>query len=278
MLSGALVRSGNLTEPVLSTLESINWLYSLSGFFIGMLVGCTGVGGGSLMTPLLVLLFGISPTTAGGTELLYAAVTKSGGTLVHGRNKTIDWQITLRLAAGSVPATIVTIAALGYYGQMGKATGGLITTFLGFTLLLTAVALIARMFFLRQPQRAGIAVNEGTTRVLTIVLGAVLGVLVSATSVGAGAIGVTALLVLYPRLPVVRIVGSDIAHAVPLTLIAGAGHWLIGSIDWNLLFSLLIGSLPGIAIGSSLAARAPDRLLSVLLAATLVVVGSRLVL
>ena len=217
-------------------LNTINWLYSASGFAVGMLVGMTGVGGGSLMTPLLVLLFGFHPATAVGTDLLYAGLTKSGGTLIHGFNRTIDWQITRRLASGSLPGAALTILALSYVG--------------------------------RNSPNAASAINT--------VLGAFLGVMVTMTSVGACSIGVTVLLVLYPRLPTVRIVGSDIAHAVPLTLLAGAGHWYIGSVDWSLLTSLLIGSLPGIAIGSQVAARIPDRILRPVLAGTLAVVGAKL--
>jgi hypothetical protein len=121
------------------------------------------------------------------------------------------------------------------------------------------------------------AISQRRTTVLTIVLGAILGVLVSLSSVGAGAIGVTVLLILYPSLPVGRLVGSDIAHAVPLTLIAGVGHWLIGSVDLHLLVSLLIGSIPGIIVGSLVASRVPDRVLRPILAGTLALVGGRLV-
>ncbi len=259
-------------------LPDINPLYSVSGFVVGVLVGLTGVGGGSLMTPLLVLLFGIHPTTAVGTDLLFACITKTGGTFVHGLSNTVDWKITRRLALGSVPATVLTLLVLAYFNRgHQEGAAGLITTVLGFALILTAVALVARKrildFF---ATRVG-AFEEGHSRILTVVLGALLGVLVSLSSVGAGAIGVTVLLILYPRLPVARIVGSDIAHAVPLTLIAGIGHWWLGSVDWPLLGSLLVGSLPGIVIGSYVAARVPDRMLRPILASTLAVVGGRLV-
>ena len=258
--------------------SGFNVLYSASGFGVGMLVGLTGVGGGGLMTPLLVLLFGIHPATAVGTDLLYASITKTAGTVVHGLSDTVDWQITRRLAYGSVPATAVTLAFLAYFShRSGGGAAGLITTVLGFALILTAIALVFRKrildFF---ASRVG-EFEPGRTKTLTIVLGAVLGVLVSLSSVGAGALGVTVLLILYPRLPVARIVGSDIAHAVPLTLIAGIGHWLLGSIDWALLGSLLIGSIPGITIGSYIGARIPDRVLRPILASTLAVVGGRLV-
>jgi uncharacterized membrane protein YfcA len=257
-------------------LHGINPLYSLSGLAIGALVGFTGVGGGSLMTPVLVLLFGIHPATAVGTDLLYAGLTKISGTAVHGLNGAVDWRITRRLAAGSAPAAALTLIGLAHLGRDSGAAGGLITTTLGFALIITAVTLIFRAWLLAKVAGALEKLDDGQIRLLTVLLGAVLGVLVSISSVGAGAIGVTALLMLYPKLPTVRIVGSDIAHAVPLTLIAGAGHWFIGSIDWPLLFSLLIGSIPGIAIGSQLASRVPDRVLRPILAGTLAIVGARL--
>ena len=257
-------------------LPHIDWLYSLSGFVVGVLVGLTGVGGGSLMTPLLVLVFGISPVAAVGTDLLYAAVTKSGGVLVHGFNKTIDWRIVRRLATGSVPATIATILLLHHVGMNGHAQHSLITSVLGIALVLTAVALVFRKALLERLAPTIDGLSERRRTALTVALGLFLGVFVSISSVGAGAIGVTVLLTLYPRAPLVRIVGADIAHAVPLTLIAGLGHWYLGSINWPVLFSLLVGSLPGIAIASQLASRAPDRILRPIIAATLAIVGLRL--
>ncbi len=258
-------------------LHTINPLYSISGFIVGGLVGFTGVGGGSLMTPLLVLMFGVAPTTAVGTDLLYAAITKSNGTLIHSLNGTIDWRITRRLAAGSVPATIATLAALAALGKSNsQAANGFITSVLGFALILTAIVILFRGWLLRYIAKRTDRLTDRQTRLLTHLLGAFLGVLVSISSVGAGAIGITVLLALYPKLPTVRLVGSDIAHAVPLTFVAGAGHWLLGSVDWALLASLLIGSLPGIAIGSYLAARIPDRFMRPILASTLAAVGAKL--
>jgi uncharacterized membrane protein YfcA len=245
-------------------LSSINPLYSASGLAVGLLVGFTGVGGGSLMTPLLVLLFGIHPATAVGTDLLYAGLTKITGSFVHSRNNAVDWRIVRRLAAGSAPAAVLTLLALSHFGHDAKSTGVVISTVLGFAWLLEKVATKVAKLDERQIGRA------------TVALGVVLGVLVSISSVGAGAIGVTVLLMLYPKMPTVRLVGSDIAHAVPLTLIAGAGHWWIGSVDWHLLVSLLVGSIPGIMIGSHFASRVPDKVLRPLLAGTLAVVGGRL--
>jgi uncharacterized protein len=258
-------------------LHMFNPYQSASGFAVGLLVGLTGVGGGALMTPILVLLFGIHPASAVGTDLLYASITKTGGTLVHGLNKTVNWQITGRLASGSIPTTALTIFVLSYFAGESASIGQIISTVLGFALILTAVALIFRKWILNFFTRRFGEPTPSRTKWLTVVLGAWLGVLVSLSSVGAGAIGVTVLLILYPRLPIAQVVGSDIAHAVPLTLIAGVGHWYLGDVNFVLLLSLLIGSLPGIAIGSHMAARVPDRVLRPILAGTLAAVGGRLI-
>ena len=259
-------------------------LYTLSGFCVGALVGMTGVGGGSLMTPLLVLLFGIHPATAVGTDLLYAAVTKCFGTLVHGYGGTVDWRIVRRLALGSVPMTLLSVGALFYFDLRGGALARLTTDLLGGALLATALALILRASLpARYPAllpQLPFDYRSGARRTaaLTILFGGVLGVLVSISSVGAGAIGVTVLTLLYPQLPTARIVGSDIAHAVPLTLIAGLGHWMIGSVDMHILGSLLLGSVPGIVLGSYAALRVPDRPLRWALAVVLTIVGGKLLL
>ncbi len=257
-------------------MNAVTWLYTISGFGVGALVGVTGVGGGSLMTPLLILLFGMHPATAVGTDLLYAAATKSGGVAVHQLNRTIDWRVVGRLASGSAPTTVLTLLALSRLDLNGAAGATLITTALGVALLLTAGALIFRPYLLVLRSRWG-ELDERRAALLTVATGAVLGVLVSITSVGAGALGVTALFMLYPRLSTARIVGSDIAHAVPLTVIAGIGHWWLSAIDWHLLEFLLLGSLPGIVIGSYFSVRLPDLVLRATLAATLILVGGRLV-
>jgi hypothetical protein len=261
-----------------SLLHAIDWLYAMSGFGVGLLVGMTGVGGGSLMTPLLILLFGIHPATAVGTDLLYAAATKTCGTIVHGFTGSIDWRVVTRLAAGSVPMTVVTLFTLSRVNLTSGLAEHFITFILSIALLATAVALVFRTRLVAYYSRRVGELSDRRTAVLTIITGAILGVLVSLSSVGAGAIGVTALILLYPRLPTARIVGSDIAHAVPLTLAAGVGHWIMGSIDGHILGSLLVGSIPGIVVGSYAAARVPDRALRFTLAAVLAVVGGRLAL
>ena len=256
-------------------LSAVDPAYSLSGLAVGLLVGLTGVGGGSLMTPILMLLFGIHPGTAVGTDLLYAAVTKGVGTVVHGAHSAVDWRIVRRLAAGSVPTTALTVLVLSRTGGI-EGHAHLVSVALGVALLLTAISLLLRRQIMAAAARFGPARPRHPVA-YTVLVGAVLGVLVSVSSVGAGALGVTALILLYPGITTQRIVGSDIAHAVPLTLIAGAGHWYLGSIDFALLGSLLVGSIPGVVLGSLLATRVPDSVLRPMLACTLVLAGSRLV-
>ncbi|HEY2179653.1 MAG TPA: sulfite exporter TauE/SafE family protein [Caulobacteraceae bacterium] len=257
-------------------LHLIHPLYSLSGLVVGLLVGFTGVGGGSLMTPLLVLVFHIHPATAVGTDLLYAGATKSVGTVVHGASGTIEWGIVARLAAGSVPASAITLLMFSHFHAKMEAGHGVITSVLGAALILTAIAILFRRLIMKFFAEKVGDIEPGRRTWLTVLLGAILGVLVSVSSVGAGAIGVTVLLVLYPKLPAAKLVGSDIAHAVPLTLLGGFGHWLMGSVDFSLLISLMVGSVPGIIVGSLLASRAPDSVLRPILASTLALVGGRL--
>ncbi|MBI5786009.1 MAG: sulfite exporter TauE/SafE family protein [Rhodocyclales bacterium] len=246
----------------------------ISGFAVGTIVGITGVGGGALMTPLLLLVFGIAPATAVGTDLLFAAITKSGGTWVHARQGTVDWRVVRLLASGSLPATALTLLVVhsAFPGGLSGARQ-LIGATLGVALLLTAAALIYRRHLLALREKLVVREHPAAT----IATGAVLGALVSVSSVGAGALGVTALLFLHPKLATPRIVGTDIAHAVPLALVAGLGHWWLGSIDWTLLATLLAGSLPGIWFGSRLAPRIPERFLRTGLAGMLILIGGKLI-
>jgi len=254
----------------------IDPLYVVSGFGVGLLVGMTGVGGGSLMTPLLILLFGIHPATAVGTDLLFAAATKTAGTAAHGWARSIHWPAVIRLASGSIPASILTLVVLWQLDLSGESSRSLVNLVLCFALLLTALSLIFRKSIMQRYRRRLEQINPGTAARATVLVGVALGVLVSISSVGAGAVGVTALLLLYPQLPMTRIVASDIAHAVPLTLVAGIGHWATGAIDWHLMAVLLVGSLPGILIGSYCAHRVPETALRLVLATTLIVVAGNL--
>ena len=253
-------------------------LYTLSGFAVGAIVGLTGVGGGSLMTPLLVLLFGVHPATAVGTDLLYAAVTKAGGTVAHGRKGHIDWAITGRLALGSIPAAALTIWVLSRLPEGANTIGHVVSSGLGFALLLTAVAILfGRRLREYAARHDDTPLRQCCLGKITVAVGAILGVLVTISSVGAGALGVAALFFLYPKLSPVRIVGSDVAHAVPLTLVAGLGHWLLGGVDWSLLGSLLIGSLPGIWVGTHISSKVPEHILRKLLASMLILIGGKLI-
>ena len=258
-------------------LSAASPLMVLSGFVVGLLVGLTGVGGGSLMTPLLILVFGTTATTAVGTDLLYAAITKSVGSVAHGRKQNVDWTIIGQLAAGSLPGSVLTIILMYLAGIRGDSSPRLITITLGVALVLSAAAVLARPL-IRRWVHGHAGERRHWTAPLTVITGFVLGVLVTISSVGAGALGMTLLVILYPGVRLVRLVGTDVAHAVPLTLVAGMGHLLLGAIDWLLLLSLLIGSVPGITVGSHMSARLPERVLRPILAIILVVVGVRMLL
>lgn len=250
--------------------------YIVSGLVVGVLVGLTGVGGGSLTTPLLVLLFGFHPSTAVGTDLLFASVTKTVGSSVHNAGHSVDWGIVGLLAMGSMPATMLTLMAIAHFGTTSHVVTATISLVLGVALLVSAVSLIVKDWVLGLAIRRNPDFGLHQSRGLTILVGFVVGIVVSISSVGAGALGTIALLYLYPRLPVVRIVGSDIAHAVPLTLIAGIGHWYLGSVNFPLLASLLIGSIPGIIIGSLCARHAPEAYLKPVLSLLLLIVGIKM--
>ena len=255
-------------------------LYTLSGFLVGLIVGITGVGGGSLMTPLLILIFGISPATAVGTDLLYASLTKTMGGWVHGRNGTVDWKIAGLLSVGSLPAAVITVLSLKYFALDEKTLRSLVTGVLSVALLLTGAALLLKdnvRRFSRREDGVLFELHHQYLPAATIVTGVLVGTLVTLSSVGAGALGMVVLLFLYPRHQPVKLVGTDIVHAVPLTAIAGMGHLALGTVNLVLLGSLLLGSLPGIYIGSRLSARVPERFLRLVLAGMLLLIGLRMV-
>ena len=256
--------------------------FAAAGFLVGLIVGLTGVGGGSLMTPILIFFFGIKPHLAVGTDLLFAAFTKMGGTIKLARARRVDWPVVLNLSAGSIPAALLTLYGLHELGPTNPKVQAAMTTTLGVALLLTAAATLYKVWRGKaSPQRvaAGQEAAAASPRhwSLPLVFGAVIGALVTLTSVGAGAIGVTVLMLLYPLLPLPRIVAADIAYAVPLTLVAGLGHASLGSVDWPMLASLLAGSLPGIWVGSHLMSRTPERATRSLLSGLLAYAGWRLI-
>lgn len=257
--------------------------FVLAGFAVGLIVGLTGVGGGSLMTPILIFFFGVKPYLAVGTDLLFAAFTKLGGTVSLTRQRLVPWRVVGALSAGSIPAALLTLWVLHTVGPADPAVQKVMTSTLGVALLLTAAASLYKAARGKQLPRTLQAEQEDRATqprhwTLPLLLGAVIGTLVTLTSVGAGAIGVTALLLLYPLLPLPRIVAADIAYAVPLTLVAGFGHATLGSVDWPLLAKLLAGSLPGIWLGSRLITRTPERLIRGVLSVLLAWAGTKLVM
>jgi hypothetical protein len=256
--------------------------FILAGFGVGLTIGLTGVGGGSLMTPILIFFFGIKPYMAVGTDLLFAAFTKMGGTVSLARQRLVPWRVVGQLCAGSIPASLLTLGMLHHLGAASASVQKIMTTTLGVALLLTAAATLYKAIRGKQLPRSLAAGQEHAAMQarhwsLPLVFGALIGTLVTLTSVGAGAIGVTVLLVLFPLLPLPRIVAADIAYAVPLTLVAGVGHASLGSVNWPLLLHLLAGSLPGIWVGSRLMSRTPERFVRSLLSVLLAWAGTKLV-
>lgn len=253
--------------------------YIVSGFAVGALVGLTGVGGGSLMTPLLTLLFGVSPTVAVGTDLAFASITKATGTLTHRLRGTVEWHVVRLLCYGALPAALIATLALKQFGGLGQEIAQVIRYSIAGSVFLTVIAILYRRkmiaWITAHPERQ---LQGRDLAVATIVAGAILGTLVTISSIGAGAIGATILVLLYPKMPAAHVAGTDIAYAVPLTAIAALGHWWLGSINWELLGSLLLGSLPGITLGSLAAKAVPERFLRGILATTLTLVAFKLVL
>ncbi len=252
--------------------------YVISGFCVGTLVGMTGVGGGSLMTPLLTLLFGVPPSVAVGTDLAFAAITKSAGTFTHRIRDTVRWDVVKLLCIGALPAAVASTFALKYFGTLGKEIGQIIRYSIAGSVLLTVTALLFKGKMLAwlnaHPHRQ---LQGKPLAAATIVCGAMLGTLVTISSIGAGAIGATLLVMLYPRMSSAEVAGTDIAYAVPLTAIAAFGHWYLGSINWPLLAMLLLGSVPGITLGSWFARAIPERILRGVLAMTLTAVAAKLI-
>jgi uncharacterized membrane protein YfcA len=253
--------------------------YVGSGFAVGLLVGLTGVGGGSLMTPLLTLLFGINPAVAVGTDLAFASATKVAGTFAHRYKGNVHWDIVRRLCLGALPAAVLSTLALKYFGALNEEIGQFIRYSIAASVSMTVVDILVRgrmqAWMSAHPSRQ---LHGRALASATVVSGAILGTLVTISSIGAGAVGATLLVLLYPRLKPAEIAGTDIAYAVPLTAIAALGHWWLGSINWELLAMLLLGSVPGITLGSLAARAVPERALRGLLAITLTGVAAKLVL
>jgi len=254
----------------------LDWTAIASGFGVGAIVGITGVGGGSLMTPLLLSVFKLSPALAIGTDLWFAALTKVSGSVAHARHGHVKWRITGLLLAGSIPASVLTVALMHFTG-ITKGWASTLTFSLGIALLLTALVVAFKKSWQAVGLRLERHIPDSRKPALTVASGVLLGVLVSLSSIGAGAIGATLILLIYPRLEARYIVGSDIAHAVPLTLVAGIGHAMLGNVDWILFVSLVIGSVPGIWLGAQLTRRLPDGVIRGLLCASLLMAGWKVI-
>ncbi len=253
----------------------MDWALTLSGFVVGALVGLTGVGGGALMTPMLVVGFGIPPLVAVGTDLVFAALTKSVGVWAHALRASVDWRIVGFMALGSLPAALATTFLLHRWQGAGVQVDAWVEGALGVALLATAAALVWG-----RRLRAGTETPRATPPwrwAATTLAGALLGGLVTLTSVGAGALGVVVLALLFPGLATTRLVATDLAHAVPLAALAGFGHWQLGHVDWGLLAVLLLGSLPGIYLGARLAHTLPERVTRPVLAVLLCGIGIKLI-
>jgi len=259
-------------------------LYIFVGATVGLAIGITGVGGGSLMTPIL-LLFGFPPHVAVGTDLLYAGITKTGGALAHQRLKTINWRLVSLMAMGSLPTAAITIYSLQFFFSDPESYQKLLTSTLGIMLVLTSLVILFKTHFRLAPASYPLSSNNNSLDnepvfskqklVITVVAGIVLGVLVTLSSVGAGAIAAAVLMLLYPALPSLKIIGTDLAHAVPLTLFAGLGHMWLGNVDFLLLACLLVGSLPAVAFGTQIGRKMPERTLQTVLASCLMLIGAK---
>lgn len=254
-------------------------MFIVSGFLVGMLMGLTGVGGGAVMTPVLLLLFGMPMTTAIGTDLWFASLSKSIAVGMHHNTNLIDWQVVKHMWYGSLPAAAITILLMKY-GYLGGNPATLKTA-IGSAVILTALS----MAFKQQLHDIGQHFRLSDARhfkqwqiPLTIFAGVLLGVMVSLTSIGAGAFGAVIMTYLYPlRLTPHKLVATDIAHAIPLTMIAGMGHLIIGNVDFKLLGLLMIGSVPGVVLGVMLSTRLPQNVLKWGVIICLLIVGFKMI-
>jgi uncharacterized membrane protein YfcA len=260
--------------------------YILAGVLVGFCVGITGVGGGSLMTPILISLFKIEPHIAIGTDLLYASISKFCGSMVHAKKMNIVWPIVIWLAVGSIPASFATHWVLENYLSQSASYKSVLTMVLGFMLTLTGVSIIFRghieRFFNKFRKDEQLDMSEDLEKVnfqakdkraYIILMGVILGIFVTLSSVGAGAFGIMALVIMFPNLPMIRIIGSDVVHAVLLTLVAGLGHMSSGNVDFTLLGWLLVGSIPAIIVGTLISSHLPEKIIRKILGITLFALG-----
>ena len=251
----------------------------VAGALTGFLVGLVGVGGGALMTPILLLVFGVAPMSAVGTDLWFAAITKMFATKVHHGHGLIDWQVARRLWAGSLSAAAATIIWMKCH-PINSGSVSFLKSAIAIAVIITAISMLLQKPLHALGRRFRVTDAQHFLAIqapLTILAGAVLGGLVSLTSVGAGTLGAVFLAYLYPlRMTAPRLVATDIVHAIPLAIFAGFGHLLIGNVDFRLLGNLLLGSVPAVLLGATLSSRLPHNVLKSLLAIVLVVIGYQL--
>jgi uncharacterized protein len=246
-----------------------------TGFLVGILIGLTGIGGGAVMTPFLILVLGTRPVVAVGTDLVYGAVTKLAGAYLHWRQGTVDVKLALRVAAASVPAGLLAVFALQQIPESSAEADAAVRQALGIVLIIVAV-----LMALRLRGNMSLAVSERWQSVLrgrgTYIVGAVVGALVGFTSVGSGSLLVPFLIAVYP-MSTARIVGTDVFHAALLVTATAAAHVQGNSVDWTLAASLLVGSVPGVTLGSWMAPRVSSRALRAGLAALLLLTGLKMI-
>ena len=258
----------------------MEFAYIAAGLVVGFIVGLTGIGGGALMTPILILGFGIPPITAVSTDLLYAAITKFGGTITYARKKLVEYRIVVLLLLGSVPASLLTLEYLKGLDELSDIERIMNLT-LGVSLVLTSMAVFfrhrIRQIVLKWQNNSAIGTLRRWRPVITVLMGTVLGCLVTLSSVGAGALGTAVLIVLYPHMSMKTVVGTDLLHAVVLTAVAGAGHYPIGNVDLELLVFLIIGSLPGVFLGSNIGTRLSPTFMQPIMGTLLFAIGLRFV-
>lgn len=258
-------------------MQTLGLGYSVAGLIVGIAVGATGVGGGSLMTPILILFYGISPKLAVGTDLLYASISKSWGVALHNRNGSMAWGIVGRLSLGSVPAALAMLLFIDSHGSSVDLDRWIklilavaVITTATFTLLQEPILKLVR----RSENASGIGYFERHQQVGTVVSGVLIGAVVTISSVGAGVIGMMLLMMLYPKEQPLKLVGADLAHAVLITGLAGLGHAKLGTVNYALLGWLLLGAVPGIWIGSRLGFRMNAKALKRAIAVMLIVAGA----
>lgn len=253
-------------------------VFVLLGLIVGILIGMTGVGGGSVMTPLLIYGLGVSPIIAVGTDLMFAAITKLFGTAFHHKYGSVNWKIVGLLSSGSIPASLLALFFFNYLEEANSGFESMITTTLGIALIFTSFTLLFKNKLMKFNSSFQISGTPVVNSIKTIIVGFVLGALVTITSVGGGALGIVALYLIYPHLTGKNLVGTDIAHATLLTLIASIGHLSLGHINFHMLAYLMMGSLPGVYIGTRISTALSESTIRSGLACMLLVVGLRFVL